>query len=83
MNDTTDCLEREVAWFSQVCNARFEAYFKSDQPGASIAAQCPPPDLAASNSPYAQLVREYDMGFAERVVLMLAFMPHQIGRAHV
>ena len=76
MNDTTDCLEREVAWFSQVCNARFEAYFKSDQPGASIAALCPPPDLAASDSPYALLVREYAMGFAERVVLMLAFMPH-------
>jgi hypothetical protein len=76
MNETTDCLEREVAWFSQVCNARFEAYFKSDQPGANIAALCPPPDLAASDSPYARLVREYKMGFAERVVLMLAFMPH-------
>lgn len=76
MNDITECLEREVAWFSQVCNARFEAYFKADQPNADIVERCPPPDLTASGSPYAQLVREYEMGFAERVVLMLAFMPH-------
>lgn len=76
MNNITDCLEREVAWFSRVCNARFEAYFKTDLPGADIEAQCPPPDLDRSDSPYAQLVREYRMGFAERVVLMLAFMPH-------
>lgn len=76
MNDITDCLEREVAWFTRVCDARFEAYFKADQPTLDIASQCPPPDLSASSSPYAQLVREYRMGFAERVVLMLAFMPH-------
>lgn len=76
LNDIADCLEREVAWFTQVCDARFEAYFKADQHGADIATLCPPPDLSREQGPYAQLVREYQLGFAERVVLMLAFMPH-------
>ena len=76
MYDIADCLEREAAWFSQVCDARFQSYFKADHGGADIAALCPPPDLSGDDCPYAQLVREYAMGFAERVVLMLAFMPH-------
>jgi AAA+ superfamily predicted ATPase len=76
MNDIADCMEREVAWFTQVCDARFEAYFKADQGGADLASRCPPPDLSREDCPYAHLVREYSMGFAERLVLMLAFMPH-------
>ena len=76
MNDIADCLEREVAWFTRVCDARFEAYFKADHGAADLAGVCPPPDLSRDQCPYAQLVREYNMGFAERLVLMLAFMPH-------
>lgn len=75
-NDISACLEREVIWFSQVCNARFDAYFKDDRPGEDIAPLCPPPRLDGDPSPYAALVREHGMNFAERVVLMLAFMPH-------
>jgi hypothetical protein len=41
LNDITSSLEREVTWFSQVCNARFEAYFKTDEPGADISARTP------------------------------------------
>jgi hypothetical protein len=74
--DMTATLEREVAWFSQVCNARFETYFKDDHAGADLAARCPPPSLAGATGPYATLVQQHGMGFAERVVLMLAFMPH-------
>ncbi|GGC76633.1 ATP-binding protein [Undibacterium terreum] len=76
MNDITDCLEREITWFTQVCNARFDAYFKADHSAPDIEILCPPPDISASDSPYAQLVRECNMSFAERLVLMLAFMPH-------
>lgn len=70
------CLEREIAWFTQVCSARFEAYFKDDRAALDIASQCPPPSLDGDASAYAALVREYGMSFSERVVLMLAFMPH-------
>jgi AAA+ superfamily predicted ATPase len=76
MHDIADCLEREVAWFTGVCDARFETYFKAGQDRADLAVLCPPPELSGDDGPYAQLVREYAMGFAERVVLMLAFMPH-------
>jgi hypothetical protein len=47
MNDIADCLEREVTWFMQVCDTRFEAYFKSDHAGADLAALAPPPDVSA------------------------------------
>ncbi len=74
--DLTGCLEREVTWFSQVCNARFDAYFKEDHAAPDLEARCPPPRLDGDPSPYAALVREHAMDFGERVVLMLAFMPH-------
>jgi len=75
-NDFTACLEREIAWFTQVCNARFDAYFKDDRLTLDLASLYPPPKLDGDTSPYAVLVREHGMRFAERVVLMLAFMPH-------
>jgi len=53
MNDIADCLEQEVAWFTQVCDARFEIYFKADQGGADLAGRCPPPDLSGAQCPYA------------------------------
>ncbi len=76
MNDTASCLEREIAWFIRVRDARFESYFNAHSGMPDLERGCPAPDLAASDSPYARLVREYGMGWAERVVLMLAFMPH-------
>jgi AAA+ superfamily predicted ATPase len=75
-NTITACLEREIAWFSQVCNARFETYFKDDQSALPLAVLYPPPAIDGDTSPYAALVREHGMGFAERLVLMLALMPH-------
>ncbi|MBY0572280.1 MAG: ATP-binding protein [Undibacterium sp.] len=76
MNTITDTLELEITWFAKVCDARFQAYFQHSAPENSIQELCPPPDLNASDTPYAKLVRELNMGFNERVILMLALMPH-------
>lgn len=69
-------LEREIDWFSQVCDARFDAYFKHNEQDIDLESVCPAPALTAQSSPYANLVRELGMNYAERVVLMLALMPH-------
>lgn len=72
----TTALEQEINWFSQVCDARFDAYFKHNEQDIDLETACPAPDLSASDSPYANIVRELAMNYAERIVLMLALMPH-------
>lgn len=66
-------LEREVAWFGQVLHARFHHYFSAEQ--AALAFD-DAPDLAGDPSEYAAVVREFGMGRDERIVLMLALLPH-------
>ncbi|PRC93455.1 ATP-binding protein [Solimicrobium silvestre] len=72
----TDALEREITWFSQVCDARFDAYFKQSEFDIDLETLCPAPALNQEDSPYAQIVGELKMNYAERIVLMLALMPH-------
>lgn len=68
-------LDRELAWFDEVLQARISLHF--EQPCAYAAVeQIAPPDLAQDGSDYAQLVRECRLGFRERLLLMLALVPH-------
>jgi AAA+ superfamily predicted ATPase len=68
-------LERELAWFDSVLKARIHLHFR--QPGPPERVQdFAPPDLAGDTSPYGQLVREHGLGFDERIVLVLALLPH-------
>lgn len=69
------CLEREIAWFNQVLEARIAHYFEQKSeadPVTAIAA----PDLSSDSSEYARVVREYHMGVDERIVFILALIPH-------
>jgi len=68
-------LERELAWLDAVLQARICLHFKQPCKHADVR-EISPPELAADSSPYAQLVHENQMGFAERIVLMLALLPH-------
>lgn len=66
-------LQREITWFCKVLEARFAHYF--GEPGTTFGFDAPP-DLAHDPSQYAALVSEYDMNGDERLVIMLALMPH-------
>jgi len=66
-------LEREIAWFAQLLEARFAHYFS--QPGTPFEAP-DAPGLHGDASPYAAIVHEHALGGDERVVLMLALLPH-------
>ena len=68
-------LERELAWFQEVLTSRIALHF--GQPSAvrqvrDIAA----PDQTGDPSEFAALLREHDMDWSERLVLMLALAPH-------
>ncbi|EJL94039.1 AAA+ family ATPase [Herbaspirillum sp. CF444] len=68
-------LEREVAWFSEVLTTRFHAYFMHEGGPYDIHAHVPP-DVAQDASPFAAAIREHNMGFDERIVLILTLLPH-------
>ncbi len=78
MNNSAGSLEREIAWFGQVLDASFESYFKGEDDDwpHRLAQNWPCPSLAGQDDPYAAVVGEFGMGFDERIVLMLALMPH-------
>ncbi len=68
-------LEREIEWFSRVLDARIAVYFRHDDAGERVC-RIPPPGLGEDRSEFAQLVKELTLGFDERIVLILALLPH-------
>ncbi len=68
-------LDREIAWFKQVLEVRFDLYFHRESVVDDIH-QVAPPDITSDQSAYAQLVRDHDMGFDERMIIILVLIPH-------
>ncbi|MDZ7589255.1 MAG: ATP-binding protein [Rubrivivax sp.] len=68
-------LEGELAWFEAVLQARLASYFSQAGAAPSPPALAPP-DLTADASEYAQLLRELAITPPERLVLLLALVPH-------
>jgi len=68
-------LEREIDWFGRVLEARIALYFGHDSEVDSIS-QIIPPTLDLEGSAYGQLVEQLAMEFDERIVLILALLPH-------
>jgi hypothetical protein len=73
--DNADFIAAEAAWFERVLDARLRAHADGiDRVVTDILRDAPvplPPGVA-----YADLIRAASLGAAERVVLMLAFLPH-------
>lgn len=68
-------LQQELKWFHQILELRFQLYFQQETSYSSIY-DIPPPDLKNNPSLYAQVVEHYRMSVDERLVLLLALMPH-------
>jgi hypothetical protein len=71
------CIEREIAWLRAVLDRRLRRHVGEEGEGDPLA--LPPPALPAlpvGTVPYADLVRRFALGPAERLVLLLAFVPH-------
>jgi hypothetical protein len=68
-------LEKEMSWFAEVLRTRISLYFEQPCERLSIN-EIAPPELSGQDSEYARLVRECAMTFDERIVLILALIPH-------
>lgn len=73
MNENALDLGLELDWFALVLEARVKACFGED---CGTLPPIPPPDLGGSDSCYARFIRHYDLQPAERLVLLLALIPH-------
>lgn len=67
-------LEAEIAWFTRVMETRLGLHF-GQETGGDVRRHAPP-DLGSDDSEYARLVKECGMNFDERIVLVLALLPH-------
>jgi hypothetical protein len=69
-------LVKELDWFEQVLAQRLANYFATGAADSSELGALAPPDLSTDSSTYAQIIRDYAMGFSERVVFILCLIPH-------
>jgi hypothetical protein len=68
-------LDAELAWFTRVVETRFRLHFGQACEYGNIREHLPP-DARKDASEYARIVRECEMDFDERIVLILALVPH-------
>ena len=68
-------LKLEMEWFQRVLDTRFRTYFQQESEYQSIY-EVPPPDLEKYPSIYSDVIRHYEMGVQERLVVQLALAPH-------
>jgi AAA+ superfamily predicted ATPase len=69
------CLESEIEWFVKVVETRLRLHFGQGGESGSVRDHTPP-DLHKDESEYSRVVKEFEMGFDERLVMILALVPH-------
>lgn len=71
-------LEKEIAWFVRVIDARFNLHFEAQDVALVDIREIAPSDLRQDDSEYARVLREHSLegDFNARLVLILALMPH-------
>lgn len=70
-----ESLDKELRWLSRVINTRIKLYFEDEHQGNRVE-EMPMPPQEKGDSLYADLINYCNMGFAERLVLILAIAPH-------
>ena len=70
-----ECLQQELDWFNRVIDTRIALYFGTDCEHDSIY-DIPVPTLDRNGSFYEQVMREFNMTLDERLVMLLALLPH-------
>ena len=65
----------DFEWFSAVVDVRIKLSFCQECEYESIY-QIPPPSIEGDGSPYANFLTYYNLNFEERVIILLALIPH-------
>ncbi len=68
-------IDREIAWLREIMDLRFKLH-SGEKAGSDPLARVKPPPLPDDDTPYAEVLRRLRLGAAERLVLMLAYVPH-------
>ena len=73
--NSASLLQKEVKWMKEIIATALALHFKNESRYASIEALAPP-KIVAEASGYAQLLTKHDLSHEERILLMLALLPH-------
>ena len=68
-------LGQEIAWFQEVMTARL-THHAGQAPAGEALTLVPAPIVPPDSGPYADVIRRFDMGSAERLLVILALLPH-------
>jgi len=68
-------LSKEISWFNEVMTLQIQIYFVQGATLQSIY-ELPSPDLADDSSPYSRFIKQHQLNFEERIILILAIIPH-------
>ena len=68
-------LEAELDWFNRVLQKVISIYFEPGSEHVGVG-EIAPPDISRDQSEFARLIRQHSMGFDERIILILAMIPH-------
>ncbi len=75
MKTAPNFIEDEINWFTRLLDARIRLYFEQECEFGSIYEIMPPP-VKPGCSEYAVLLDEYELTFNERLIMILALIPH-------
>jgi hypothetical protein len=67
-------IEAEIGWFTRLLDLRFRIH--GGEAEGDVLRDCPPPRLPAAPLAYAEAVRDAGLGDGERLILILALLPH-------
>ena len=70
-----DALDRQMQWLAQLIDTRMKLYWQQPCNYADIT-DIPMPSVDDDNALFNRIIKHYRMGFAERVILLLALTPH-------
>ncbi|WP_340065858.1 ATP-binding protein [Ascidiimonas aurantiaca] len=73
--NTAKVLGEEIRWFEKVVDTRLTLYFKNESDHACVFEHAPP-QFDGQVCPYAGFVKNRTLDFTERLVLVLALLPH-------
>jgi hypothetical protein len=75
LKQNADTLTAELRWLAELINVSMKLHWNEECNYKSIA-EVLPPDLSDNDSPYAGILKHYQISFSERIILLLAITPH-------
>ena len=76
MKQNADTLAAEMRWLAKIIDIKMKLYWNQPSDDFKDITELPPPDLSNNESPYASILKHYQIDFFERIVLLLALAPH-------